>query len=126
MALVERGFVGAAQSVSLYLHPSQLYSSFNALMLAFLTHTYFRHRHRDGAVIALTLLTYPVTRFLIEFLRGDELGKFHTALTISQWVSIGLFSFGLVYLAWLINRPEKGSSVYSNRTWSGRNAPSAN
>ena len=107
MALVERGFVGAAESVSLYLHPSQLYSSFNALMLAFLTHSYFRYRHKDGAVLALTLLTYPVTRFVIEFLRGDELGKFNTALTISQWVSLGMFFFGLVFLSWLIKRPKK-------------------
>ncbi|MCH7688223.1 MAG: prolipoprotein diacylglyceryl transferase [Planctomycetes bacterium] len=116
MALVERGFVGAAESVSLSLHPAQIYSSFNALMLAFLTHSYFRIRHTDGAVLALTLLTYPVTRFVIEFLRGDELGKFNTALTISQWVSLGMFSFGLVYLSWLIKRPEKVWSVFSKRS----------
>jgi phosphatidylglycerol:prolipoprotein diacylglycerol transferase len=116
MALVERGFVGAAENVSLYLHPSQIYSSFNALLLAFLTHSYFRYRHKDGAVLALTLLTYPVTRFVIEFLRGDELGKFNTSLTISQWVSIGLFSFGLLYLSWLTKRPEKIWSVFSMRS----------
>jgi phosphatidylglycerol:prolipoprotein diacylglycerol transferase len=126
MALVERGFVGAAENVSLYLHPSQIYSSLNALLLAFLTHTYFRHRHKDGSVLTLTLLTYPVTRFLIEFLRGDELGKFNTSLTISQWVSLGLFSFGLVYLSWLTKRPEKIWSPFSKRTWSERTAPSAN
>jgi phosphatidylglycerol:prolipoprotein diacylglycerol transferase len=126
MALVERGFVGAAESVSLYLHPSQLYSSFNALMLAFLTHSYFRYRHKNGAVLALTLLTYPMTRFVIEFLRGDELGQFHSTLTISQWVSLGMFSFGLVYLSWLIKRPEKIWSLFSKRTWNGRTAPSAN
>lgn len=105
MAFVERGFVGAAETFSLYLHPSQLYSSINALMLALLTHCYFRYRHRDGAVLAMGLLIYPVTRFIIEYLRGDELGKFNTSLTISQWVSIGLFSFGLAYTSWLTKRP---------------------
>ena len=98
MTLVEQGFVGAAETTTLYLHPTQFYSSFNALLLAFLTHSYFRYRHKDGAVMALALLTYPVTRFVIEYLRGDELGKFNTSLTISQWVSLGLFTFGLIYL----------------------------
>jgi prolipoprotein diacylglyceryltransferase len=53
-------------------------------------------------------LMYPITRFCIEYVRGDELGKFNTSLTISQWVSIGLFLSGLVYTAWLYRRPARG------------------
>ena len=51
--------------------------------------------------MALGLIAYPITRFVVEFLRGDELGQFHTSLTIAQWVSMGLLAFGLAFLAWL-------------------------
>ncbi len=111
MALVLRGSVAPDDTVAVQLHPAQIYSSINALLLACLTHTYFRYRRRDGAVLAVGLLSYPVTRFIIEFLRGDELGKFNTPLTIAQWVSIGMFLAGLLYLYWLIRRcsTEKGT-----------------
>lgn len=105
MALVIRGFVSPDSPASMALHPSQIYSSLNALILAFLTATYFRYRNRDGAVLALGMLTYPITRFAIEYLRGDEMGQYGTGFTISQLVSIGLFTGGLVYLFWLSRRP---------------------
>ncbi|MCA9069657.1 MAG: prolipoprotein diacylglyceryl transferase, partial [Planctomycetaceae bacterium] len=100
-----RGFVSPDSPVSMALHPSQIYSSINALVLAFLTATYFRYRNRDGAVLALGMLTYPITRFTIEYLRGDEMGQFGTSLTISQWVSLGIFLGGWIYLFWLSRRP---------------------
>jgi len=105
MALVVRGFVEYGDPFTLSLHPTQLYSSFNALLLAGLTHVYFYCRHRDGAVLALALLTYPVTRFLIESLRGDEAGQLHTSLTISQLVSLGMLAVGGLYAYWLSRRP---------------------
>lgn len=105
MALVGRGFLDSADTVTMALHPSQLYSAFNALLLAGLMHAYFFVRRRDGSVLALSLLTYPVTRFLIEFLRGDEMGKFNTPLTISQWVSLGMLAGGVLYAVWLSRRP---------------------
>ncbi len=105
MSLVERGFVAPDQPFSLSLHPTQLYSSLDAAILALLTHAYFRYRHRNGSVLALGLLTYPVTRFTIELLRGDELGQLNTSLTTAQLVSVGLFITGLIYAVWLSRRP---------------------
>ena len=104
MALVSRGWVGAAETLTLRLHPAQIYSSLNALVLALLTHCYFRHRHHDGAVVAVGLLIYPITRFILEFLRADEIGQFNTPLTISQWVSLGMLAAGLLFLWWLTKR----------------------
>jgi len=104
MALVRQGFIAPDETLVFALHPSQVYSSLNALLLAVLTAVYFRYRHRDGAVLALGMLAYPITRFVIEYLRGDEMGQFNTSFTISQWISIALFSAGLVYLAWLSRR----------------------
>jgi len=107
--LVEQGFVLPEALASIPLHPTQLYSSINAMLLVFLTATYFKHRHRDGAVLAVGWVTYPVTRFVIEYLRGDEMGQFDTSLTISQWVSIGLFCSGTLYALWLSSRPAKAT-----------------
>lgn len=107
MALIGHGYLDYGDPSTLALQPTQLYSSFNALLLAGLTHFYFYRRHRDGAVLALALLTYPVTRFLIEFLRGDEPGQLHTSLTISQWVSLGMLAAGGLYAYWLSRRPAK-------------------
>jgi phosphatidylglycerol:prolipoprotein diacylglycerol transferase len=105
MALVIRGFVGADQDLSVRLHPTQLYSSLDGLFLFLLTHAYFPFRPRNGAVIALGALTYPITRFAIESLRADELGQFNTSLTISQWVSILTFVVGVIFTIWLSRRP---------------------
>ncbi|HEV8001219.1 MAG TPA: prolipoprotein diacylglyceryl transferase family protein, partial [Planctomycetaceae bacterium] len=105
MSLVLRGFLGADQDFSLRLHPTQLYSSLNALILCVLTSTYFYYRPRNGAVIALGALTYAITRFTIEFLRDDEVGQFGTSLTISQWLSIGMFIFAVGLAAWLSRQP---------------------
>jgi phosphatidylglycerol---prolipoprotein diacylglyceryl transferase len=105
MALVVRGYLGADQDFSLQLHPTQLYSALNALILFALTSTYFYYRPRNGSVIALGAITYAITRFTIEFLRDDEVGQFGTPLTISQWLSIVMFVFALGFVAWLSRQP---------------------
>lgn len=105
VALVDRGLLPADAAATFPLHPAQLYSVANALALALLTHAYFRYRHKDGAVLAVGWLVYPITRFVLEYLRSDELGQFGTTLTISQWVSIAMFASGLVFTAWLNFRP---------------------
>lgn len=121
IALVSRGLAGPAETASLWLHPSQIYSSINGFILAFLTASYFTYRPRDGSVLALGMLVYPVTRFTIEYLRGDELAQLNTPFTISQLVSLGLFAVGLVYVAWLSRRANVASGPQS----SGDQVPSA-
>lgn len=111
MALVLRGYVGADQDLTIRLHPTQLYSSLDGLFLFLLTHAYFPFRPRNGAVIALGALTYPITRFAIESLRADEVGQFHTALTISQWISILTFLVGVGFTIWLSRRPKLAPPV---------------
>jgi phosphatidylglycerol---prolipoprotein diacylglyceryl transferase len=111
VAMVLRGFVGADQDLSVRLHPTQLYSSLDGFLLYFLTSTFFAYRPRRGAVMALGALTYPLTRFAIESLRADEPGQFHTWLTISQWISIGMFLVGVGFAVWLSRRPKLSSAT---------------
>jgi phosphatidylglycerol---prolipoprotein diacylglyceryl transferase len=89
---------------SLWLHPTQIYSTIDGLILFLLLTAYFPLRKRDGQVMGLFLLTYPVTRFLIEHLRNDE-GVFAAGMTISQFISVGLFVFGAAYWIALARRP---------------------
>ena len=46
------------------------------------------------------MVAYPITRFLIEYLRNDE-AVFFAGMTISQNISVALPAGGLVYWAWL-------------------------
>jgi phosphatidylglycerol---prolipoprotein diacylglyceryl transferase len=101
-ALVHRGFLPPDALASPALHPTQVYSALDGFFIAALTLWYHRYRRVPGDVFGLALLIAPVTRFLIEFIRGDEFGQWGTTLTISQWISLGLFAAGCglqVYLA---------------------------
>ena len=77
----------------------------DGFVLATLTAWYFTRRRRNGEVFAIGLFIYPITRFLIEFIRGDEPGLFGTRFTISQWISAGMFVIAIGYLVWLSRRP---------------------
>ena len=89
---------------SLPIHPTQIYSAIDGLVLLLLLSAYFPLRRRDGEVFGLLMVTYPITRFLIEFLRNDE-GAFFAGLTISQNISVALFLSGLAFWAWLSRQP---------------------
>jgi phosphatidylglycerol:prolipoprotein diacylglycerol transferase len=96
-ALVSRGFLSENAPESLPLHPTQLYDSISGFLLALVTWAYYPYRRRTGDVLAIGWIAYPINRFMIEFLRSDEAGKFGTSLTIAQWVSLGLLATGIVY-----------------------------
>lgn len=78
-------------------YPVQLYeAAFNLGLYGLLTWFYLRRGSRNfGSVMALYLLTYPVERFLIEYLRGDERMKVGQ-IDMAQVVSLSLFAAGLI------------------------------
>lgn len=83
---------------SLFVHPSQLYSAVNALILCLFLLAYEPFARTDGELWAWFLTLYPVTRFILEIIRADEPGSYG-GLTIAQVVSILLFALGI--LTWL-------------------------
>ena len=103
--LVYRGLLEETSLATFPLHPSQIYSSINGFLLAWVTVAFFPYRRRPGEVFALGCILYPITRFFIETLRGDELGQFGTELTISQFASIGICAAGIALFAVLARRP---------------------
>lgn len=93
--LYHRGFVDGTAAYTMPLHPTQIYSSLNGFVLAFVTSQFFWHRRFAGDVFGLGCVLYPITRILLEFIRADEMGQFGTSFTISQWYSVGILCFGI-------------------------------
>lgn len=104
-AMVARGLLDDSAAHTPGLHPTQLYSALNGLVLCLLLLAYYPWRRRAGQVIALLLVVYPFTRFLIEELRADE-RALATGLTISQNISVLLMLAGIALWSWLQTHPE--------------------
>jgi phosphatidylglycerol:prolipoprotein diacylglycerol transferase len=103
---VKHGLIPQAAQWSLPVHPTQLYSTIDGLILTVLLSAFYPLRKRDGEVMALLMVTYPFTRFLIEGLRNDE-GAFFAGMTISQNISVLVLLGGIAFWAWLWKRPQK-------------------
>jgi phosphatidylglycerol:prolipoprotein diacylglycerol transferase len=101
---VESGLISPTAPASLHLHPTQLYSIIDGLLLLALLSAYYPLRRRDGAVMALLMITYPLSRFLIEGLRDDETAVFQ-GLTLSQVLSVVVFVGGIAAWAALLWSP---------------------
>jgi len=103
----QKAFVDNGPYRTLPVHPTQLYSSANALVCCGLLYLFRRRsqKHRKsntsgkilftkpGCTFALMFILYGITRFFIEFVRDDnpyELGR----LTISQLIGIALVVLG--------------------------------
>ena len=100
--------VGELPARSYPVHPTQIYSSLNAVLLCIVTLAYFPFRRRDGEVFTLLIAMYAVTRFLLEVIRTDEGGMWDTGMTISQNVSVGML-IGVVALTIYISRQPRGT-----------------
>lgn len=74
-------------------YPTQIYSAI-CLFLTFLILRYWQPRRRfKGEIFLIYCILYPAQRFVIEFLRGDNMPVF-LGLTMSQLISVAIFTFG--------------------------------
>lgn len=53
---------------------------------------------RRGICASVYLIVYPIGRFILEFFRGDIMRGRYGLLTTSQYISIGVFIFGVLFL----------------------------
>src|SRR5208283_5548822 len=88
-------------------HPTQIYSTIDALILCLLLLVYDRFRRRDGELTALLMTIYPITRFLIERIRTDEAAIWGTGLHISQNISLGILTVAVCLWIYVLRRPAK-------------------
>ncbi len=87
-------------------HPTQIYSTVHAGLLAWVLWSFYPFRRRDGEVTALMLTVYPVSRFLLEMIRIDESAVFGTGLSISQNISILLLASTVGLWVYLLRQPK--------------------
>ena len=84
------------------LHPTQLYEAgAELLILAVLLATERRGRQFPGRTFWLYVLLYGISRFIIEFYRGDDRGLVMGVLSTSQFVSVLLVPLAIVMLVLL-------------------------
>lgn len=82
---------------SLPVHPTQLYSTITALLIALLMNAIYWRRTRDGQVILALLAVEPMSRWLLEVIRADN--PIDTVgFTISQFLAIVLTLTGILGL----------------------------
>jgi phosphatidylglycerol:prolipoprotein diacylglycerol transferase len=88
------------------LHPTQMYDAgAEALILAILLLTERRGRPFPGRTFWLYMLLYAISRFIIEYFRGDERGAV-LGLSTSQFVSVILVPVSIFMMWRLRNRTE--------------------
>ncbi|MFQ6113141.1 MAG: prolipoprotein diacylglyceryl transferase [bacterium] len=80
--------IDTTSHLSLAVHPTQLYSSLDGLFLLGSILILKPYKRFDGQLFLSFILLYAVTRFIIEFFRGDEPREFIAILSLSQWISI--------------------------------------
>jgi phosphatidylglycerol:prolipoprotein diacylglycerol transferase len=92
--------------------PVQLISSVTALLLCLSLCGLSLWPLRDGMIMMVGFAGYAVLRFLVEIMRVDEGGQFGTNLSISQWVSLVVFSCAMFGIGWLFfAHPSKPTST---------------
>jgi phosphatidylglycerol:prolipoprotein diacylglycerol transferase len=113
----------AAQNVgtplNIPLHPTQLYEAgAELLILGVLLRFERKGRPYPGRTFWGYLLLYGVSRFVIEFYRGDVRGTvslFDTAVSTSQFVSLLIVPLAIVMLILLARRPDPAPKVAARR-----------
>jgi phosphatidylglycerol:prolipoprotein diacylglycerol transferase len=88
------------------LHPTQLYEAgAEALILLVLLATETRGRRFPGRTFWLYMLLYAISRYIIEFFRGDlGRGTVFTIFSTSQFISVILAPLAIVMLVYLSRR----------------------
>ena len=98
------------------LHPSQIYSSALAFLLAGLLTWYFPRRQFEGSVFAVGWMLYAVNRCILEAIRDDEPGRLNTGFTFSQLFSMAMLLSGLAMLIWLGRKKSDGKNKQTPAT----------
>lgn len=102
--------------LGLPLHPTQLYEAGAALLiLIFLLTTERKGRYFPGRTFWSYMFLYAVSRFVIEFYRGDPRGMV-MGMSTSQFISLLLAPLSIAMLVWLARTgPEPSAETQRKR-----------
>jgi len=97
------------------LHPTQLYEAgAELLILLLLLGTERRGRPFAGRTFWLYMLLYAISRYVIEFYRGDPRGAMF-GMSTSQFISVVLAPLSIVMLIWLSRQNPESPREMSKR-----------
>ncbi len=98
--LVEWKIINPDADTTIPLHPTQLYSSGMAFLLAGILAWFYRRRPFDGSVMCLAWILYPINRYILETFRGD-VAPGNVGLKKAQIISIILVVTGMAAMYYL-------------------------
>lgn len=96
LGIVYRNSPSAPNGVALL--PVQLFEAAGNLLLFILLTVLLLKDVRAEIMSGVYLMLYPLMRFILEFYRGDEIRGIFFGMSTSQWISIGLFTAGLMLI----------------------------
>jgi phosphatidylglycerol---prolipoprotein diacylglyceryl transferase len=91
---LDLGLISPWAQASLPVHPTQLYASIAGFVLLGVLLVHFQRRRQPGEVMALLMIVYPLTRWPLEAIRGDE-PAILAGMTLAQNISVALFACGV-------------------------------
>lgn len=95
---LSKGLTPASASLSLPIHPVQLYESFIGLVLFILFSVLWtKNIFKPGILFLFFWMAYALSRFVLEIFRGDDRG-FVGPLSIGQYCCVLIFSFACIFL----------------------------
>jgi len=99
---LEKGLITSNTSLSLGVHPLQIYLSLSALVVFIIVSKFWRrYQNTPGLTFIFYWLLYSLLRFMVEFFRGGTVHYSSLRLTIGQiacFVMIILSLIGLAYI----------------------------
>lgn len=110
-AHLSEGLITCNAQMSLPVHPVQIYASLNGLILFILAYWYWKWlRYRPGVTFCLFWLSYCITRFVLEFFRGDKIRGFIGPLSTPQFICV-LFIAPLLFGLWRFLKSSDNSHI---------------
>jgi len=98
-AHLQTGLIGSDATLSLSIHPVQIYLSLAGLIIFILASRFWFHfRNRLGATFAFYWFLYGAFRFVIEFFRADSLRLSGLNLTMAQYFCIFIVGIAMFLL----------------------------
>lgn len=110
----EGNYGNAPPGVELF--PVQLLEAALNLLLWGALAVVYRKTSLPWLTTGLYLFSYGIIRFLTEFLRGDDIRGYIGGLSVSQVISILIFSVGVLLIfspSWLVRFGEKNNTAYT-------------